>query len=101
MALPEGLLSSVKNYLDITWVDDAGDLKLSGIIARGIVYINRIAGVDFDYTIESDERQLLFDYCRYIRSGALEDFKNNFKSELISLQLREEVKAYAEESADV
>jgi len=31
--LPAGLLEAVRNYLDITWEDTAGDLKLSGIIA--------------------------------------------------------------------
>lgn len=36
MALPNGLLEAAKNYLDMTWADDAGDEKLSGILARGM-----------------------------------------------------------------
>ena len=36
-ALPDGLLSDVKNWLDITWDDDATDAKVSGLIASGMV----------------------------------------------------------------
>lgn len=90
------LLDAVRNYLDITWADDAGDLKLSGIIARGIKYINNVAGAELDYSVEDRPRELLFDYCRYVRSNALEDFQENYLPELLSLQIFEEVKAYQE-----
>lgn len=96
MALPEGLLSAVKNYLDITWEDSAGDEKLSGIIARGIKYIDGIAGAEMDYTVEDKPRELLFDYCRYVRSNALEHFQTNYLNELLTLQISQEVKNYAE-----
>jgi len=94
--LPEGLLEAIKNYLDITWIDVAGDEKLSGIISRGMVYIDSIAGATMDYAIEGKARELLFDYCRYTRSNALSDFQPNYLHELLSLQISEEVKAYAE-----
>lgn len=92
--LPEGLLGATKNYLDITWVDVAGDEKLSGIISRGIKYIDSIAGAVMDYTVEEKPRELLLDYCRYVRSNALSDFQNNYLHELLSLQITEEVAAY-------
>jgi len=96
------LLISVKNYLDITWHDPAGDNKLAGIIARGMQYMNKTAGTELDYTEEAKPRELLFDYCRYVRSGGLEDFQTNFLPELLSLQIHEEVRAYAEaEAADI
>lgn len=94
MALPTGLLEAVRNYLDITWDDDAGDEKLSGIIARGIVYIDDIVGAAMDYTLEEKPRELLFDYCRYVRSNALNEFQKNYLHELLALQISEEVKAY-------
>ncbi len=50
MALPDGLLDAVRNYLDVTWTDDAGDEKVSGIIARGMKYLNSVAGSALDYT---------------------------------------------------
>lgn len=101
MSLPQGLLEAVKNYLDITWDDLAGDEKLSGIIARGIKYINAIAGAVLDYTIEDKPRELLFDYCRYARSNALNEFAINYLHELLSLQISQEVKDYAAENPDI
>ena len=92
--LPEGLLADLRNYLDITWIDIAGDTKLSGIIARGIKYIDSLAGVEFDYSAEDKPRELLFDYCRYVRSNALDEFQTNYLHELLSLQQSEEVKAF-------
>ena len=92
--LPEELLEPIRNYLDITWVDDAGDEKLFGIIARGIKYIDSLVGAVMDYSIEDKPRELLFDYCRYVRSNALDEFQTNYLHELLSLQISEEVKAY-------
>ena len=43
------LLEAVRNYLDITWEDYAGDEKLLGIISRGIKYLDGVAGVTLDY----------------------------------------------------
>lgn len=98
MALPEGLLNAVRNYLDITWEDPAGDEKLSGVISRGMKYLNSVAGTELDYTTEDKPRELLFDYCRYVRSNALNEFQNNYLHELLSLQISEEVKAHEESS---
>ena len=94
MALPAGLLEATKNYLDITWIDAESDLKLTGIISRGIKYIDSLSGVAMDYSIEDKPRELLFDYCRYTRSNALSEFQTNYLHELLSLQISQEVKAY-------
>lgn len=101
MALPEGLLVAVRNYLDITWADPAGDEKLTGIIARGIAYIDHVAGAAQDYIIEGKPRELLFDYCRYVRSNALNEFQTNYLHELLSLQISQEVAAYEAANPDV
>lgn len=94
MALPMGLLEAVRDYLDITWIDPAGDIKLSGIIARGMKYIDGVAGAAMDYSIEDKPRELLMDYCRYVRSNALNEFQQNYLHELLTLQISQEVKAY-------
>lgn len=93
MALPDGLLAAVKNYLDITWDDPDGDTKLSGIIARGMRYLDKAAGAELDYTIEDKPRELLMDYCRYVRSNALDEFQQNYLHELLSLQIETAVSA--------
>ena len=61
MSLPAQLLEDAKNYLDMTWADDAGEQKLSGILARGMAYLNRIAGENLNYGTEGQPRKLLFD----------------------------------------
>ena len=38
--LPAGLLEDVKNYLDITWDDEATDKKIGGLIASGMAYLD-------------------------------------------------------------
>jgi len=102
MAEPlDGLLLAVRNYLDITWADDAGDEKLSGIIFRGMKYLDNIAGETLDYTVEDAPRQLLFDYCRYVRSNALDEFADNYMQELLSLQNQKEVARYIEENTEL
>ena len=94
----EVLLIAAKNYLDITWHDPAGDNKLFGIIARGKKYLDKVAGAELDYLAEDKPRELLFDYCRYVRSNALDEFAINYQHELLSLQIQQEVKDYAESS---
>lgn len=95
--LPEGLLEDTKNYLDISWTGDtAGDVKLSGILARGMAYLDLKSGTALDYLIEDLPRALLMDYSLYARSNALDEFEQNYMSMLLSLQMREEVAAYVE-----
>lgn len=100
MALPDKLLDAVKDYLDITWTDPQTDRKLTGIIERGMKYIDKAAGAAQDYTIEDKPRELLMDYCRYARSNALDMFQINYQHELLSLQISQEVANYAAENPD-
>lgn len=93
--LDDVLMIAVKNYLDITWHDTASDNKISGIITRGKKYIDKVAGAELDYTVEDKPRELLFDYCRYVRSNALNEFAINYQHELLSLQISQEVADYA------
>ena len=88
------LLDEVKNYLDITWDDNETDLKLNGMIERGKKYLNRVAGKELDFDVDDKPKELLFDYCRYVRSNALEMFQQNYLHELLSLQMDAEVEAY-------
>ncbi len=101
MALPDGLLLEVKNYLDITWEDDAGDTKLSGIIARGMKYLDSVAGEALNYTVDDKPKELLLDYVRYVRSNALDEFQINYLHELLSLQIAREVANYDPEGDDI
>ena len=94
MALPDGLLTAARNYLNITWTDPETDTKITGILERGMAYIDRIAGKTEDYTSEGMPRALLLDYARYTMADALEDFGINYGHELRALQIDERTAAY-------
>lgn len=78
MALPDGLLADTKNYLGITWDDADTDSNLSGMLSRGIVYIDRLSGMSNDYTVEGPARELLLTRVRYERAGSLADFDQDY-----------------------
>ena len=94
MEISEALLSDVKNYLDITWEDEATNKKTKGIIQRGMKYLDNVAGAVLNYDIEDKPKELLLDYCRYVRSNALSEFQNNYLHELLTLQMMQEVASY-------
>jgi hypothetical protein len=90
------MLESLKNYLNISYEDDATDVMLTGAIERGKKVLNDYAGVELDYEEEGLPRQLLFDYCRYVRSHAAEMFEKNFQHDFIALREMAEVQNYAD-----
>lgn len=98
-SLPDGLLSDVKNYLNITWDDEATDAKVSGLIAAGMVYLNGKYGEEADYTADGMPRTLLMEYVRYARDSALDVFENNFQALILGMQNDKAVSIYAVESA--
>ena len=87
--MPEGLLSEIKAYLKVTWDDE--DAALTGIVKRGMARLTDIAGAPLDFSIDEMPKSLLFDYCRYATSNALEMFETNFSSELLSLHIKTQV----------
>ena len=88
------LLDEVKNYLDITWEDALGDQKLMGMVQRGMAAVKGKIG-ECDFFGETQEKALLFDYVMYARAGEIAAFWDNYKSEIISLQISRKVDAYA------
>lgn len=95
--MDEGLFSDIKIYLGITWEDENTNKKLDGIIKRGISYLTDIAGVEVvDFNTEGLSQSLLFDYCRYENSHALEMFEENFRGKLLRLHNKYQAKALLE-----
>ena len=98
----ETLLPDLRNDQDITWPDDAGDRKLIGYAARGMSILDKLAGAVQDYEGETLARQLLFDYVRYMRAGAANDFTANYSREILMLRQMQEVESFVgEEDADL
>lgn len=80
------LLAAAKNYLDITWADADGDVKLTGILARGEKYLNGTVGATLDFESEGKPQELLLEYARYVRNNALQYFRQDFLAELYALK---------------
>lgn len=91
----KALLNDVKNYLDITWDDATGEQKVLGMVKRGMAAIAGKIG-ECNFYEETQERALLFDYVMYARAGEIPQFWENYKSEIISLQIDRKVDAYAQ-----
>lgn len=97
----EDLLIDIKTELGITWDDPTTDLKLISIIKKGKVYLTDIAGADeIDFTEEGLARSLLFDYCRYRNSHAIEMFEENFRGQLLRLNNKYQAQVLLEEKSD-
>lgn len=87
-----GLLADAKNYLDITWEDGETDRKLAGILRRGMERLDKYAGAVLDYEAEGQPRELLFDYARYARASALDEFETNYLHDILALHLDNRVR---------
>ena len=98
--VPEQLLADAKNYLNITWTDEATDDKLRGLISAGTVYLDGKYGMPADYAADGLPRTLLMEYVRYARDSALDVFSNNYQSMILNMQIDRQVSAYAVESPD-
>lgn len=94
------LLELLKVRLDITWSDNATDSKLEQLIEDGISAFGALTGdTDYDYTAASNQRELLFTRCQYALENMLDDFNENYQSEIVSMINRAKVKKYANEKA--
>jgi len=80
------MIKELKNYLNITWSDDDTDTKIQGILDRATAILNNYAATSIDFGVAVNHKQLLFDCCRYIYNDAYEDFKHNYREELIMLR---------------
>lgn len=84
--VPAQLLADVKNYLNITWDDEATDDKIRGLIASASVYLDSKGGESLDYEADGFPRTLLMEYVRYARDSALDVFENNYLALLLAMQ---------------
>lgn len=85
-SVPADLLADVKNYINITWDDDATDAKISGLIASAAAYLDGKLGGQPDYEADGMPRTLLMEYVRYARDSALDVFESNFQALILTAQ---------------
>ena len=96
------LLPDLRNDQNITWEDSLEDERVKGYAARGMWLLDKLAGAAQDYEGETFARQLLFDYVRYMRAGAANEFLSNYSREILMLRQMQEVESFApDEDADL
>lgn len=83
----EILLEDILNELDITFEDKATTKKIKGYMQRGMARLEQLKGEPIDFVKEMMARELLFSYCRYGRSNAIEQFEPDFASQITSFTL--------------
>lgn len=76
-------------------LDTGQDADLEKIITRGQERIKGLAGVTLDFEAEGLAKSLCLNFCRYSFNNAEEYFEENFKSEILRLQLQSAVIDYA------
>lgn len=87
------MLEELKEYLR---EDDNEDI-LKRLLENGKQYLNKLAGITLDYESNILAKTLLLDYCRYRYGNATEYFLENFKEDILRLQLESAVKDYAKQ----
>ena len=97
--VPPDLLADVKNYLNITWDDEATDAKINGLISSAAAYLDSKLGGQPDYEADGMPRTLLMEYVRYARDSALDVFESNYQALILTAQQESMVSDYAVESA--
>lgn len=95
----EILLEDILNALDITFEDDATKKKIQDIMQQGKARLEQLKGGAIDFTKEMMARTLLFSFCRYGRSNAVEQFEHDFSCQLISFSLEAAVANMPESGA--
>lgn len=98
-SVPADLMADVKNYLNITWDDEATDAKISGLIASAAAYLDGKLGGQPDYEADGMPRTLLMEYVRYARDSALDVFESNYLVLILTAQNERLVMQDAEASA--
>ena len=81
------MLEELRNYLRA----DEEDNILTDLLKKGQGYVNGLAGVTLDFESNALAKNLLLDYCRYSYNNASEYFLENFREDILRLQLESAV----------
>lgn len=85
------LLETVKVRLGYVNADTRTEGMLEDLIKEGKNYIQKFCA-DLDFDSPTVERALLIDWIRYALSNCTDDFRKNYRDELIALSNRGKVK---------
>ena len=81
------LLEQVRQFLNITWFDDAFDSQLQRFIDSSIDYLGKVAGMDYLDFNTGLANDLLLNRVLYMNSHNQNDFQVNYNAELNALRI--------------
>lgn len=95
--IADALLDDIKNELNMSWATDEMEKKIFGWISTGINLLVRTAGDSINFyrpgTAEYKSAEgvsvygLLVSYCMYEASGLSNEFKTNYREDLMNLAI--------------
>ena len=94
------LLEDILNALDVTFDDEAMRKKLRAIMQQGTARLEQLKGAPIDFAAEMTARTLLFSFCRYGRSNAIEQFEHDFACQITAYTLEEAIANMPEGGAE-
>lgn len=86
-------LNDIKKHLRVTW--SYQDEEIQSIIDEGKAFIEDICGSS-DFNTIGPAFTMLRNYCRYAWSGSVELFEENYKRQLLRLQLSNGMRRFKE-----
>lgn len=97
----KALIDEYKIRVDMAWCDEDTTKKIEFFIKDSIVDISRFTGDnDFDYSVPSTQKALMFTRCQYALENMLDEFYTNYQGEIIALRTRARVNRYANKKAE-
>lgn len=87
----KSIVEAAKLNLRIDWNDD--DPLIQFKVKRSFKYFEGITGADLTFADDSAETELLLERVRYDWNNALDDFENNYKSEILALIMSKALEA--------
>lgn len=98
----ETLVKEVKRELKITWEDEDTNSEIEALVSDAIPALAHKLGIkneDIKFEEPGQEHRLFLDYCRYARSGYLNEFDAAYRGEIYQIRHKYEVK-YHEGAAE-
>lgn len=88
------LIDKVKKKCYITDESEEVTARLTDIVEEAVIDLTHQLGIgtDFDFTIPSQERSLLLNYCFYAWNDGLDEFKTNYLNDILQVRHKNEVK---------
>lgn len=80
--MDEYLLNLIKVDLGYKWCDDSTNEKLQHLIAEGLAYLKKYSP-SADFQSDDFARSLLKNYVLYALSNATDDFKVNYREDIM------------------